>query len=116
MTWVSKLEAETSQISDMLTTQRFCFAMSILHLISLVHVPSEALIEPKYLKSVTFSKFVPTSMRIFLHRVDAAGNNVGLKLNAKKTKVMHITGPGSQGPQQIRIIGTNLEKCFCLQF
>ena len=31
------------------------------------------------------------------------------QLNAKKTKVMHITGPGSQGLQQIRIIGTDLE-------
>jgi hypothetical protein len=40
-----------------------------------------------------------TSMRNVLHRVDATGNNAGLKLNAKKTKVMHITGPGSQGPQ-----------------
>jgi hypothetical protein len=35
--------------------------------------------------------------------------NAGLKLNATKTKVMHITGPGSQGPQQIRINGTDLE-------
>ena len=50
-----------------------------------------------------------TSMSKILHRVDAAGNNSGLKLNAKKTKVMHITGPGSQGPQQIRINGTDLE-------
>ena len=50
-----------------------------------------------------------TSMRIFLHRVDAAGNNAGLKLNAKKTKAMHITGPGSQDPQQIRINGTDLK-------
>jgi hypothetical protein len=49
-------------------------------------------------------------MRNVLHRVDATGNNAGLKLNAKKTKVMHITGPGSQGPQQIRINGTDLEK------
>ena len=50
-----------------------------------------------------------TSMRNVLHRVDAISNNAGLKLNAKKTKVMHITGPGSQGLQQIRIIGTDLE-------
>ena len=42
-----------------------------------------------------------TSMRNIVHRVDAAGNNAGLKLNATKTKVMHITGPGCQGPQQI---------------
>ena len=50
-----------------------------------------------------------TSLRNIVHRVDAAGNNAGLKLNATKTKVMHITGPGSQGPQQIRINGTDLE-------
>jgi hypothetical protein len=31
------------------------------------------------------------------------------KTKCQKTKVMHITGPGSQGPQQIRINGTDLE-------
>ena len=32
----------------------------------------------------------PTSMRRIVHKVDMAGRKAGLKLNAKKTKVMHI--------------------------
>jgi len=31
-----------------------------------------------------------TSMRRILYRVDAAGKEDGLKLNAKKTKVLHV--------------------------
>ena len=33
-----------------------------------------------------------TSMKGMLHRVDIKGKEAGLKLNAKKTKVMHVTG------------------------
>ena len=29
-------------------------------------------------------------MKTILYRVDATGRNAGLKLNAKKTKVMHV--------------------------
>ena len=32
-----------------------------------------------------------TSMKRILHRVDKAGQEAGLHLDAKKTKVMHIT-------------------------
>ena len=32
----------------------------------------------------------PTSMRRILHKVDRAGRTAGLKINAKKTQVMHM--------------------------
>ena len=48
-----------------------------------------------------------TSMRRILHRVDTAGTRAGLKLNAKKTKVMHIGDENTQGI--IRINRSNLE-------
>ena len=47
-----------------------------------------------------------TSMRRILYRVDAEGNTAGLKLNAKKTKVMHINGVVT--PQNFKVNGTDL--------
>jgi hypothetical protein len=47
-------------------------------------------------------------MKRLLYRVDAAGNKAGLKLNAKKTKVMHLKGKGSK-EQHIPLNKTNLE-------
>ena len=37
-----------------------------------------------------------TSMKRILHRVDKAGQEAGLHLDAKKTKVMHISGGNQQ--------------------
>ena len=53
-----------------------------------------------------------TSMRRILHRVDSAGHHADLKLNAKKTKVMHIEGKDSKPEEytSIKVNGTNLEK------
>ena len=51
-----------------------------------------------------------TSMKRILHRVDTAGKRAGLQLNAKKTKVMHISGRESSGiPPDIKINQTSLE-------
>ena len=41
-----------------------------------------------------------TSNRRILHRVDTAGRKTGLKLNAKKTKVLHRKGKVSQPEKQ----------------
>ena len=51
-----------------------------------------------------------TSMKRILHRVDTAGKEAGLKLNAKKTKFMHIKGtnPTCQ-PPSIKINQASLE-------
>lgn len=51
-----------------------------------------------------------TSMKRILHRVDNAGQKVGLHLNAKKTKIMHIKGEESEdAPPNIKVNGTRLE-------
>ena len=51
-----------------------------------------------------------TSMKRILHRVDTAGKEAGLKLNAKKTKVMHIKGTNSTcQPPSIKINEVSLE-------
>ena len=52
-----------------------------------------------------------TSMRRILHRVDESGRKKGLSLNALKTKVMHIRGKDSQGPEytEIKVDGKVLE-------
>ena len=51
-----------------------------------------------------------TSMKRILHRVDTAGKTVGLHLNAKKTKVMHVTGKESSNTKpDIKINGVGLE-------
>lgn len=47
-----------------------------------------------------------TSMKRILHRVDTAGRKAGLKLNAKKTKVMHI---GDEMSGSIKVDNTELE-------
>jgi len=44
-----------------------------------------------------------TSMKRILHRVDTAGREAGLKLNAKKTKVLHVAGIDSQTNNEIKI-------------
>ena len=51
-----------------------------------------------------------TSMKRILHRVDTAGREAGLKLNAKKTKVLHIAGTNSQKNNEITIDNVPLEK------
>ena len=48
-----------------------------------------------------------TSMKRILYRVDTAGKSANLKLNAKKTKVMHVNG--SSAPPKIQINKTDLE-------
>lgn len=52
-----------------------------------------------------------TSTRRILHKVDTAGRKTGLKLNAKKTKVLHIKGRNSQSEEhtKVKVDGTNLE-------
>ena len=50
------------------------------------------------------------SMKRILHRVDAAGRTAGLKLNAKKTKVLHVTSPNQQGHTDIKVDKIPLEK------
>ena len=50
-----------------------------------------------------------TSMKRILHRVDQAGRNAGLHLNAKKTKVMSI-GTRDDEHHNIKIDGTPLEE------
>ena len=40
-----------------------------------------------------------TSTRRILHRVDTAGRKSGLKLNAKKTKILHTKGRDSQSEE-----------------
>ena len=47
-------------------------------------------------------------MKAILQRVDTEGKKAGLKLNAKKTKVMHIN-KGSVPQQNITVDNTNLE-------
>ena len=51
-----------------------------------------------------------TSMKRILHRVDAAGRTAGLKLNAKKTKVLHVPSPNQQGHTDIKVDKIPLEK------
>ena len=51
-----------------------------------------------------------TSMKRLLYRVDSAGVKAGLKLNAKKTKVMHIEGIEKGQKHEIHINGTLLEQ------
>ena len=48
-----------------------------------------------------------TDMKKVLNSVDEAGKTVNLKLNAKKTKVMHING--KEVPPDIQVNDTNLE-------
>lgn len=50
-----------------------------------------------------------TSMKRVLYRVDEAGKRAGLKLNAKKTKVMYVTGDSCQVEHEINIDKTPLE-------
>ena len=50
-----------------------------------------------------------TSMRRILHRVDAAGKEANLKLNAKKTKVLHVTSKFDRNTQDICVNKTPLE-------
>ena len=50
-----------------------------------------------------------TSMKRILYRVDTAGKQAGLQLNAKKTKVMHIPDKKPTETSIIKINGTNLE-------
>ena len=47
-------------------------------------------------------------MRRILHRVDSAGRNFGLNLNAKKTKIMHIGGETTE--TEIKIDNVQLEQ------
>ena len=47
------------------------------------------------------------NMRKVLHSVDEAGKIANLKLNAKKTKVMHING--KESPPDIQVNNTSLE-------
>ena len=51
-----------------------------------------------------------TSMKRILHRVDTAGREAGLRLNAKKTKVLHVAGIDSQTNNEIKIDKVPLEK------
>ena len=50
-----------------------------------------------------------TSMKRILYRVDAAGQAAGLKLNAKKTKVLYTNANKNQTQQTIQIEKTDLE-------
>ena len=52
-----------------------------------------------------------TSTRRILHKEDTAGRKTGLKLNAKKTKVLHVKGRDSQSEEHttVKVDGTNLE-------
>ena len=50
-----------------------------------------------------------TSMRRILYRVDAMGKEAGLKLNAKKTKVIHVTGKDSSNNKENNKIEINKE-------
>jgi len=50
-----------------------------------------------------------TSMKRILHRVDTAGREAGLRLNAKKTKVLHVAGIDSQTNNEIKIDKVPLE-------
>ena len=49
-----------------------------------------------------------TSMRRMLHRVNQAGKAAGLKLNAKKTKIMHITNNNNRNKEVFRIDNANI--------
>ena len=49
------------------------------------------------------------SMKRVLNRVDVAGRKAGLKLNAKKTKVMHVIGERTLSNNDIKIDGVPLE-------
>ena len=51
----------------------------------------------------------PTSMRRILHKVDMAGRTAGLKLNAKKTKVMHVKRSNSRNENVLKVDNTPLE-------
>ena len=50
-----------------------------------------------------------TSMRRILYRVDAAGKEDGLKLNAKKTKVLHVNAKETTNKEEILVDKTPLE-------
>ena len=51
-----------------------------------------------------------TSMKRIIHRVDAAGREAGLLLNAKKTKIMHVRGKKTPSqPPEVKINGVSLE-------
>ena len=51
-----------------------------------------------------------TSMKRIIHRVDTAGKEAGLLLNAKKTKVMHVRGKVSPiTPPEVKIDSVSLE-------
>ena len=49
-----------------------------------------------------------TSMKRILNRVDIAGRNASLKLNAKKTNVMHVNGTNNTA-KDIKVYNSNLE-------
>ena len=53
-----------------------------------------------------------TSTRRILHKVDSSGRKSGLKLNAKKTKIIHIRGKESQFEEHttLKVDGSVLEK------
>ena len=56
-----------------------------------------------------------TSMKRLLYRVDAAGNKAELKLNAKKTKVMHLKEKGCK-EQHLPLNKTNLENVLDFKY
>ena len=49
-------------------------------------------------------------MKRILHRVDTADREAGLRLTAKKTKVLHVAGIDSQTNNEIKIDKVPLEK------
>ena len=58
-----------------------------------------------------------TSMKRILHRVDTSGKGAGLLLNAKKTKVMNISGKALQhGPSEIKVNKISLENVSSFKY
>ena len=58
-----------------------------------------------------------TSMKRILHRVDTSGKGAGLLLNAKKTKVMNISGTALQhGPSEIKVNKISLENVSSFKY
>ena len=52
------------------------------------------------------------SARRILHKVDTADREAGLRLNAKKTKIMHLKGKDSEHEEHttVKVDGSVLEK------
>ena len=56
-----------------------------------------------------------TSLKKILNRVDIAGRNASLKLNAKKTKVMHVNDTNDTA-DDIKVNNSNLEYVQCFKY